>query len=72
MDRDEYITDAEVVKRAEIAVKLAIEHKKAMNTPIVVYDRETRKVCHLRADGSKTEVENRIKRGRFSEWSKNG
>lgn len=71
MDRDKYITDAQVVKRANAAVKLAIEKKKITETPIVVYDRATQNICHLNSDGSLYVVGKRRTVGRYSERIKN-
>ncbi len=67
MKRSEYIEDYQVVKRANSAVKLAIEKKQTMGIPVVVYDRETGDICHLKEDGTKVVVSKRINRGRYSE-----
>ena len=69
MERNEYIRDIQVVKRANSAVKLAIEKKQTMGVPVVVYDRETGNICHLQADGTKVVVSQRKNRGRYSERS---
>lgn len=63
----EYITDEQVVSRANAAVKIAIEKKKAMQTPIVTYDRKTQKIYQTNPDGSKTVIGDRSTRGRYSE-----
>ena len=67
MKREEYIDDSQVVKRANSAVKLAIEKKQTLGIPVVIYDRETGNICHLQKDGTKTVVSQRAKRGRYSE-----
>ncbi len=67
MNREEYITDVQVMTRANAAVKMAIEKKKITNAPIVVYDRKTKNIYHLHPDGTKTKVGERIMRGRYSE-----
>lgn len=67
MKRSEYISDSQVVQRVNSAVKLAIEKKKAMGVPVVVYDRATGNVCHLQEDGTKVVVSQRKARGRYSE-----
>ncbi|MBQ4648297.1 MAG: hypothetical protein IJN86_00895 [Clostridia bacterium] len=67
MDRDNYISDEQVIKRANAAVKFAIEKKKITNTPIVAYDRKSGVVYNLNSDGSKTVVATRTTKGRYSE-----
>ena len=67
MDRKEYISDEQVAKRANAAVKLALEKKKVTETPIVVYDRETKNIYNLNPDGSRTLVGKRKTVGRYSE-----
>ncbi|MGN0163561.1 MAG: hypothetical protein ACI4EA_08310 [Candidatus Ornithomonoglobus sp.] len=67
MQRQEYITDEQVVARANAAVRIAIEKKKAMQTPIVIYDSKTQKIYQKNPDGTKTVIGERIKRGRYSE-----
>lgn len=67
MDKNEYVDDIQIVKRANSAVKLAIEKKHTMGTPVVVYDRKTGDICHLQNDGSKVVVMQGQKRGRYSE-----
>lgn len=66
MDRSEYISDEQVVQRVNTAVKLAIEKKKATNTPIVLYDRKEKTIYQLNSDGTKTVIQ-RHTRGRYSE-----
>ncbi len=67
MDRHEYITDEEVVKRAKAAVRLAIEKKKVLGAPIVAYDVKTNEVYQVNDDGSRTVLGKGIGRGRYSE-----
>lgn len=67
MKREEYISDAAVVKRVNAAVKLELEKKKAMDIPIVVYDRETQIIYQENSDGSRVEVGRRMRKGRYSE-----
>ena len=40
MKRENYISDDAVVKRANEAVRLELEKQKAMDIPVVIYDRE--------------------------------
>ena len=70
MDRENYIADKQVVKRANAAVKLALEKKKITETPIVVYDRKTKKIYNVRADGTRELVGVRKTVGRYSERCK--
>lgn len=62
-----YISDEQVVKRANCAVKIALEKKRAMDVPIFTYDRETQSICVIGSDGSKTQVCGRYNHGRYSE-----
>lgn len=65
------ITDDQVVKRANAAVRLELEKRKARNQPIAVFDRETQKVCMQASDGTIIESEDRLRRGRYSERKRN-
>lgn len=67
MQRDEYITDEQVVKRANAAVKMAIEKKRIMNTSIILYDRKTGQIYKENSDGSRSVIGERIRKGRYSE-----
>lgn len=40
MRREEYISDEMVVKRINAAVRIELEKKRAMDVPIIVYDRD--------------------------------
>ena len=50
------ITDEEVVKRAKIAVEIAIMKHKAMGVPIVQYDEKTKKIYRVFSDGTREEI----------------
>ena len=39
----------------------------ALDAPIAVYDRERKVIIVKNSDGSEVEVENRLRRGRYSE-----
>lgn len=67
MQREEYITDSQVVKRAQAAVRIEIEKQKALDNPVVVYDRKTGTVYHENSDGSRIAIGKRLKEGRYSE-----
>ncbi len=67
MKREDYISDEQVVKRANAAVKIELEKKKAMDIPITIYDRKTQKIYQVNSDGTKIEVGKRIRKGRYSE-----
>ena len=67
MDRHEYITDEEVVKRAKAAVRLAIGKKKGLGAPIGAYGGETEEGYQVNDDGSRTVLGKGIGRGRYSE-----
>lgn len=62
-----YITDEQVVKRANAAVELEIEKLKAVEAPVIVYDRKRQVVLRRNSDGTETEVGKRLRKGRYSE-----
>lgn len=65
--RRSYITDEQVVKRANAAVGLEIERLKAIEVPVIVYDRKRQVVIRRNSDGTQTEVGKRLWEGRYSE-----
>lgn len=67
MKREEYISDEMVVKRVNEAVRIELEKKRAMDVPIVTYDRETQIIYQENSDGSRVEVGRRMRKGRYSE-----
>ncbi len=67
MRREEYISDDMVVKRANAAIRLELEKKKAMDIPVIVYDRETQAVYQEHSDGTRVKVKKRMRKGRYSE-----
>ena len=67
MERDKYISDEAVVKRANEAVRIEIEKKRAMDIPVVVYDREKQIIYQENSDGTRVEAGKRLRKGRYSE-----
>lgn len=67
MKREDYISDSQVVKRANAAVKIELDKKKALDIPIAVFDRKTQKIYQKNSDGSKVAIGERIRKGRYSE-----
>lgn len=67
MEREQYIADEQVVKRANEAVKMALYKKKITETPIVVYDRKTKFIYNIKADGTREVLCERKTVGRYSE-----
>lgn len=65
--RSDYITDEKVVKLANTAVELEIEKLKAIDAPVIVYDRKKQVVIRRNSDGTETEVGKRLRKGRYSE-----
>ena len=63
----DYITDEQVVKRANAAVGLEIEKLKAMGAPVTIYDRKKQVVVRRNNDGTETEVGKRLRKGNYSE-----
>ena len=63
----DYITDEQVVKRANAAVGLEIEKLKAMGAPVLIYDRKKQVVVRRNNDGTETEVGKRLRKGNYSE-----
>ncbi len=51
-----YITDEMVVKRANTAVKLALEKNRALDVPSIVYDINDKTIYEIRSDGTRTAV----------------
>lgn len=70
MKREDYISDEEVVKRACAAVKIELEKKEVLGIPAVIYDRKTQKIYHVYGDGTKVEIADRLRKGRYSEQIK--
>lgn len=70
MEREKYIADEQVVKRANEAVKVALYKKKVTETPIVVYDRKTKIIYNLKTDGTREILCERKTVGRYSERCK--
>lgn len=67
MKREDYIPDELVIKRANEAVRIELEKKKALDIPVAVFDRKTQKIYQQKSDGTRIAVGERIKRGRYSE-----
>ncbi len=67
MKREEYITDEAVVKRANAAVKIELEKRKALDIPAVVYDPKTQTIYNENSDGTRVEIGKRMRKGRYSE-----
>ena len=65
------ISDDQVVKRANAAVRLELEKRKAINQPIAVFDRKAQKVYMQDSDGTIIESSERLRRGRYSERKRN-
>ena len=63
----DYITDEQVVKRANAAIGLEIEKLKAMGAPVIIYDRKKQVVVRRNNDGTETEVGKRLRKGNYSE-----
>ena len=67
MKRENYISDEAVVKRANAAVRIELEKKKAMDIPVVIYDSEKQIIYQENSDGTRIEVGQRLRKGRYSE-----
>ena len=63
----DYVTDEQVVKRANAAVGLEIEKLKAMGAPVIIYDRKKQVVVRRNNDGTEIEVGKRLRKGNYSE-----
>lgn len=66
MEQD-YITDEQVIKRANAAVELEIEKLKVLDAPVIIYDRKRQVVVRRNSDGTEVEVGKRLRKGRYSE-----
>ena len=67
MKRENYISDEAVVKRANEAVRIELEKQKAMDIPVVIYDREKQIIYQENSDGTRIEAARRLRKGRYSE-----
>ena len=67
MKRENYISDDAVVKRANEAVRIELEKQKAMDIPVVIYDREKQIIYQENSDGTRIEAGKRLREGRYSE-----
>lgn len=67
MKREEYIPDEMVVKRVKEAVRIELEKRKAMDVPVIIYDRETQTIYQENSDGTRTEAGRKMRKGRYSE-----
>ena len=67
MKRENYISDDAVVKRANEAVRIELEKQKAMDIPVVIYDREKQIIYQENSDGTRIEAAKRLRKGRYSE-----
>lgn len=56
-----------MVKRANVAIELEIEKLKAIDAPVIVYDRKKQVIIRRNNDGTETEVGKRLWKGRYSE-----
>lgn len=67
MKREDYISDETVVKRVNAAIRLELEKRKAIDAPVIVYDRETQTIYQENSDGSRVAVGKKMRKGRYSE-----
>lgn len=67
MEREEYISDEDVVKRANAAVRIELEKKKVLGIPVVVFDRKTRTIYEVNSDGSKVAVDQKVRKERYGD-----
>ena len=67
MRREEYISDEMVVKRVNAAVRIELEKKRAMDVPIIVYNRDKQIIYKESSDGSRVEAGRRMRKGRYNE-----
>ena len=67
MEREKYITDEAVVRRANEAVRIELEKNRAMDIPVVIYDREQQIIYQENSDGTRIEAGKRLRKGRYSE-----
>jgi len=67
MKREDYISDEAVIRRANEAVRIELEKKKAMDIPVVIYDPETKVIYKEASDGTRIELGRKMREGRYSE-----
>lgn len=56
IERNDYISDEAVVKRANEAVRIELEKKKAMDIPVFIYDSEKQIIYQENSDGTRIEA----------------
>ena len=61
------MTDEELNRRVDAAVKIAQMKNFAMGVPNIVYDSQTQKICELRENGELVPVAERALKGRYRE-----
>lgn len=54
MKREEYISDATVIKRANAAVRIELEKNRALGISTVIYDRKTKIIYRENEDGTRS------------------
>ena len=63
------VSDEVILRRANDAVRLALEKHKAMDVPSVVYDRREQVIYKINADGTRIPLGKRSREGRYGEWN---
>ncbi len=69
-EKNNHLSDEEVVKRAKAAVRIELEKNREKGIPSAVYDRKTGKIYQINSDGTRVEVGKRILKGSYSERKK--
>ena len=67
IERNDYISDEAVVKRANEAVRIELEKKKAMDIPVFIYDSEKQIIYQENSDGTRVEAGKKLRKERYSE-----
>lgn len=67
IERNDYISDEAVVKRANEAVRIELEKKKAMDIPVFIYDSEKQIIYQENSDGTRIEAGKKLRKERYSE-----
>lgn len=67
IERNDYISDEVVVKRANEAVRIELEKKKAMDIPVFIYDSEKQIIYQENSDGTRVEAGKKLRKERYSE-----
>lgn len=60
---EEYISDKNVIKRTSAAIKIELENRQILGLSTIVFDRKTKTIYQINADGSRIIVGEKKQKG---------